>query len=492
MRRFGRRRTTSGSAGPTRNSCRSIPGVSLPRSLYWRLTLALLGPLLLAMLAAWAIGVGIVTQALEQRVERQSRNAATVLAAWGLPHTPELLRRLALLQQADFVLLDRDGRVALSTSPVVGSALEAFLAGRAGRTDGAGDSFRLADPAPSVAVYQPISASHDPRYSALVAVTSLEDATAAARRAALWLGLAMLTAAALLAALLLSLVRSITRPLSELSALADRIATGERIERVHLPRPDEIGALAEALNSMMARLAEYESRLASRSRLAALGDMSARLAHEIRNPLTGIKLHLQLLAERAGPRDLPRLQQLLGEVQRLELLVSSTLMLGAEQPLALAPVDLADLVADVLDLMQPSLEHRGIAVQRLQGGLPPVPADRARLRQALLNLVVNAADAMPHGGRLRVATENGDASRRALIAVEDSGPGVSDELRARLESDPRSTKPFGLGLGLVVCRDVAAAHGGELRIERSTALGGARFVIALPLQPVTATTHASA
>jgi signal transduction histidine kinase len=242
---------------------------------------------------------------------------------------------------------------------------------------------------------------------------------------------------------------------------------------------------------MMERLAEYESRLASRSRLAALGDMSARLAHEIRNPLTGIKLHLQLLAERAAPRELPRLQQLLAEVQRLELLVSSTLMLGAEQPLALAPVDLAELVADVLDLMQPSLEHRGIAVWRAQAALPPVPADRARVRQALLNLVVNAADAMPHGGRLQVSTEIDDAAQRALVAVEDSGPGVSDELRARLESGPRSTKPFGLGLGLVVCRDVASAHGGELRTERSTALGGARFVIALPSQAVAAATPGS-
>jgi signal transduction histidine kinase len=458
--------------------------VSFPRSLYWRLTLALLGPLLLAMLAAWAIGVGIVTQAMEQRVERQSRNAATVLATWGLPYTPELLRRLAALQQADFALLDRDGRVVLSTSPEVGAALDAYLAGGPGRREGSGDSFRLADPVPGVAVRQPISERQDPRYSALVAVTSLEDATAAARRAALWLGLAMLTAAALLAALLLSLVRSITRPLSELSSLADRIATGERSERVELSRPDEIGALAQSLNSMTARLTEYESRLASRSRLTALGDMSARLAHEIRNPLTGIKLHLQLLAERAAPRDLPRLQQLLGEVQRLELLVSSTLMLGAEQPLALEPVDLAALVADVLDLMQPSLEHRGIAVQRAQGELPAVPADRARLRQALLNLVVNAGEAMPHGGRLQVVTAADATARYAMIAVEDTGPGVNDELRVRLESDPRSTKPFGLGLGLVVCRDVAAAHGGELRIERSTVLGGARFVIALPLQPV--------
>jgi signal transduction histidine kinase len=175
-------------------------------------------------------------------------------------------------------------------------------------------------------------------------------------------------------------------------------------------------------------------------------------------------------------------QQLLGEVQRLELLVSSTLMLGAEQPLVAAPLDLAELVADVLDLMQPSLEHRGIAVERVHGDMPRPSADRARLRQALLNLVVNAADAMPHGGRLCVRTEFDAAAQRALLAVEDSGPGVTEELRARLQTDSLSTKPFGLGLGLVVCRDVATAHGGELGIERSAPLGGARFVIALPLQ----------
>jgi signal transduction histidine kinase len=101
------------------------------------------------------------------------------------------------------------------------------------------------------------------------------------------------------------------------------------------------------------------------------------------------------------------------------------------------------------------------------------------MRQALLNLVVNAADAMPRGGRLRIGAQL-DPESRALVAVEDSGPGVADELRARLAEGASSTKPFGLGIGLAVCREVAAAHGGELRIERSADLGGARIVIALP------------
>lgn len=146
------------------------------RSLYRRLTVPLLGPLLLAMLAAWAIGAGIVTRTLELRVESQSRNAASVLATWGLPYTPELLRRLALLQQADFALLDQDGRVVVSTSDAVGRALAEPLAEFLARPRTVPATFRLESPIRSVAVYQPIAASNDPRYSALVAVAPLADA----------------------------------------------------------------------------------------------------------------------------------------------------------------------------------------------------------------------------------------------------------------------------------------------------------------------------
>ncbi len=452
-------------------------------SLFVRLSLALLGPLLLAMLAAWAIGVGIVTRALEQRVEGQSRNAAAVLATWGLPYTPELLHRLAALQQADFALLDHGGRVVVSTSDTLATTLQAPLQDFLAALPTDRGTFRLESPVRSIAVYQPIAAANDPRYSALVAVAPLADAEVAARRAAAWLGLAMLASAALLGVLLLAIVRNITRPLSQLSALADRIAAGEREQAIDLQRADEIGALAEALNSMMARLRDYESRLASRSRLSALGDISARLAHEIRNPLTGLKLHLQLLSERVDPTESARVAQLLTEVQRLELLVSSTLMLGREQTAECKPTGLAALIREVADLMGPSLAHRGIKVECRCDESMGASVDSARLRQAILNLVTNAADAMPQGGRMLIVAAAVEAHSMNTIAVEDSGPGAPEAIRAGLQEAPASAKPFGLGLGLAVCRDVAAAHGGELQIERSNELGGARFVVTLPWQP---------
>ena len=412
-------------------------------SLYLRLILTLLGPLLIAMAAAWTIGVSIVTNVLEQRLEGQLRNAATILATWDLPYTPELLRRLASLQESNFVLLDRTGAVAVTTSAKVGSAVEASLAERRPWLNS--ETRRLEVPVQSIAVYQTIDAGREPRYSALVAVAPLGDAASAATRAARWLGLAMLAATAFLGAVLLTLVRNITRPLAQLSAFADRIATGEREQRLALRRADEIGALGESLNTMMVRLGGYESRLASRSRMSALGEMSARIAHEIRNPLTGLKLHLQLLAERIDARESDRVAQLLTEVQRLELLISSTLLLGGEQPLDAAPTRIEPLVKEVLDLMGPSLAHRGIhAASRCDDGLQ-ASVDRGRVRQALLNLVVNAADAMPQGGRLLIGAKCDAASSRVQILVEDSGPGYL--WKCTLACTRRHSAPSRLVLG---------------------------------------------
>jgi signal transduction histidine kinase len=362
------------------------------------------------MAAAWAIGVGIVTRTLEERVEGQLRNAAVVLSTWGLPYTPELLRRLAALEQSDFVLLDAAGDVAVTTSPAVGDAVAASLAQLRAQQQSGATSHRLETPVRSVAIYQPLEPTPDPRYSALVAVAPLADAAAAARRAAWWLGIAMLAATALLGTVLLAIVRNITRPLGQLSALADRIASGEREQPLDVRRADEIGALAESLNTMMTHLGRYESRLASRTRMSALGEMSARLAHEIRNPLTGLKLHLQLLAERLPADESGRVQRLLTEVQRLELLVSSTLMLGGAQRLDVSRTAVGPMIAEVLDLMAPSLAHRGILAEaHCDDGLE-ADVDRGRLRQALLNLIVNAADAMPQGGRLLVGAERGLSS----------------------------------------------------------------------------------
>jgi two-component system nitrogen regulation sensor histidine kinase NtrY len=259
------------------------------------------------------------------------------------------------------------------------------------------------------------------------------------------------------------------------------VAEGDFGFRILTPSRDELASLVESFNVMIAELDGSRRKLIAAERITAWQEIARRLAHEIRNPLTGLKLHLQLLAERIDARESGRVERLLTEVQRLELLVSSTLLLGGEQPLDLATTRVRVLIAEVVDLMGPSLAHLGIRVDsRCDEGLQ-ARIDRGRVRQALLNLIVNAADAMPQGGALRISAEQDAAASRVLIRVEDTGPGLSEDVRARLSDSPVSTKPFGLGLGMTVCREVAAAHGGELQMERSSELGGACFVLAFPL-----------
>ena len=233
-----------------------------------------------------------------------------------------------------------------------------------------------------------------------------------------------------------------TEPVRRLVTMADGIAAGRRDVRAEPSGGGELAALATSLNEMTARLKSYEAELADRSRLAALGELSARIAHEIRNPLTGLKLHLQLLAEGASDAQAATVARLLDEVGRLELIVASSLALGGGQRNAPQPGNLVALVDEVLHLMEPSLRHRHIDVMRRLTHLPPVTMDRDRLKQALLNLIANAADALPGGGTIAVTAALDDACRKLRVSVEDSGAGFPPEQLAGSANGSGSRKPF--------------------------------------------------
>ena len=455
--------------------------MNLRGSLRLRLTLAALVPMLLAMLAAWIIATVAFTRTLEQRVESQIGNAANVITRNGLPLTTELLQRVADLQQAEIALLGPDGTVITSTrgnlSAFAARAISRQPAGARGaettlHIDAAGE--------PAIAIVRPIVERIDPRASAVLITASLRDARDAARRAALGMGLAVLAAAALLVVLQYLLVRSITEPISGLVAMANAIASGNRDVHADAAPHGELQALSTALNDMTTKLQVYETELAGRSRLAALGEMSARMAHEIRNPLTGLKLHLELLDERATPADRPTLRRLLDEVGRLELIVASSLSLNRPQPAVLREADIRGAVDEVLMLMEPSLRHRGIELTREFGSTPPLAIDRDRIKQAILNLVVNASDALPAGGSVLVTCRHDTARGVVTISIEDTGPGIDPACAHGSDGVTGSSKPFGLGLGLRVCREIVAEHGGRLVLGRSASLGGAAATIELP------------
>jgi signal transduction histidine kinase len=244
---------------------------------------------------------------------------------------------------------------------------------------------------------------------------------------------------------------------------------------VELDAPVEIEALAGALNRMAARLEDSERELVEHHRLAALGELAARVAHEIRNPLTAIKLQIELLAEQSTGAARTKLEALLEEVRRLELVVSTALAAGQPAKLAMRDDDLSRIAGEVSALVRPQLEHRHITLATSFCPAARAPLDASRIKQVLLNLIANASDAMPAGGDLRISTDRHDGC--VELVVEDSGPGLPDAQRERLATGDGAT---GSGIGLRLSRELVTLHRGALAADASPMLGGARFTVRLP------------
>jgi signal transduction histidine kinase len=231
-------------------------------------------------------------------------------------------------------------------------------------------------------------------------------------------------------------------------------------------------------------------------KLAAVGTMTAGLSHEIRNPLNAAVLQLSVLerrlqrlpAETHGPL-LEPLTLVKDEIRRLDHILEDFLQFARPREFVPRPVSMGPVVARVLDLLEGEAERRRLTVLREldpERTLPPVAGDEERLRQVLVNLTLNALEATPEGGTIRVACfgEPADPERqgdvgRVGIAIEDSGPGIEAGLRDRIFEPFFTTKARGSGLGLSIVHAIVAQHGGTISIEEGEA-GGARFMLRLP------------
>jgi two-component system, NtrC family, sensor histidine kinase HydH len=250
--------------------------------------------------------------------------------------------------------------------------------------------------------------------------------------------------------------------------------------------PDLLLAIEQALRQI--RLGEEKQELARRAqraeKLAAVGQLAAGLSHEIRNPLNAAALQLAVL-ERRLKRELPDLPPTVleplalvqGEIRRLNQFLEEFLQFARPRELAHAQVDLQAVLQRVVDLLRAEADEQRIRIEGPPPEVPPVPGDEGRLQQALVNLVLNAIQATPPGGAVRVAAGRHNGGIR--IAIEDSGPGVPAALREKIFEPFFTTKESGSGLGLPMVHAIVQQHGGSLTVE-DAATGGARFVVQLP------------
>ncbi len=233
---------------------------------------------------------------------------------------------------------------------------------------------------------------------------------------------------------------------------------------------------------------DAREQLVQSERLAAVGRLAAQITHEIRNPLSSIGLNIELLSDdvpslpderRAEVQSI--LDAVLGEVRRLAEITEGYLRFARLPAHAHQAKDLGDLCADLVTFSQSeaSAQRKNLELN-VDDALPPVTVDASRLRQALLNLVKNAIEAASPGGTVRVSVRRGDDNNVA-VTVEDNGKGVPKAQRDQIFSPFFTTKQDGTGLGLVVAREIAREHGGDLDVSDST-LGGAAFTLTLPAQ----------
>ncbi len=222
----------------------------------------------------------------------------------------------------------------------------------------------------------------------------------------------------------------------------------------------------------------HKQELARREALAKLGEMGALLAHEIRNPLAGIKGFAQVIAAKPQEaRNGPFAQSIVTEAVRLEALVNDLLTYASNEPSVTEDFQLCDLLDHVLSLLEPEARARGVEMTKECAGEVSARANRDRVEQALLNLGTNALQAMPDGGTLRFTAER--QGRETAVTVEDSGRGIADEHRPHVFEPFFTTKTRGTGLGLALCKKIVEGNGGSITLQ-SREGEGTRVTLSLP------------
>ena len=239
--------------------------------------------------------------------------------------------------------------------------------------------------------------------------------------------------------------------------------------------------LHQTVLSLRSELSEKNRLLERKNRLAALGEMAAGMAHEIRNPLGGIQLYASILAKDVAdrPDSLNVVQKISGGVKRLEALVGQVLQFSREMSANVSLMDLPEVIEQSIDLASPALNDRGVRCV-LDGPRPMhVTADALLIGQAVLNLLLNATEAMGGHGlvTVRYAPPPADSDAKQFhLVVRDTGPGIPPQILDRIFNPFFTTKDTGTGLGLAIVHRVVEAHDGTILVTNPDG-GGARFEI---------------
>jgi two-component system NtrC family sensor kinase len=287
----------------------------------------------------------------------------------------------------------------------------------------------------------------------------------------------------------------ITRPVAQIIRAADTFDLNKaEVPLLQIASRDELGILGSRFNGMMLRLREVyaemraaQARLIHAEKLTTIGTLAAGIAHEVNNPLAGLLNCLRRIRKDPGnaAQTTAYIDMMMRALDRLETVVRGLLDFARHREMEVHPLALAAVVQDALDLTEHRLKSSRIEVRADLGAeIPAVPADRHRLGQVFVNLILNAADAMPEGGRLTVEANYrvAETAGWAEVVIADTGIGISTEVLPHIFEPFYTTKPQGTGLGLSVSRNIVEEHGGKIAVHSAQGQG-TRFTVLLPAGP---------
>ena len=286
----------------------------------------------------------------------------------------------------------------------------------------------------------------------------------------------------LMATLFAILGRSFIRPLAELVDGVRQVQQGHLDQKVVVRSKDEFGELADSFNAMVDQLHATQEELVSKERLAMLGQVAGSVGHELRNPLgvmSNAVYFLQTTLEGADASVKEYLGIIRDEIAGSERIVAVLMDAVRTRPPELATHGVGELIEQVL--VKSAIPSSVIISQHIPATLPAVRVDAAQMQRVFDNLIANAIDAMPEGGRLEITAVENESQGTITISVRDTGSGITVENMARLFEPLFTTRARGIGLGLVVVKNLVEANGGSIEVQ-SEAGKGTVFSITLPCE----------
>jgi signal transduction histidine kinase len=289
------------------------------------------------------------------------------------------------------------------------------------------------------------------------------------------------------------LARRITRPLKKLVDGTVRISKGDFSSNIDIASKDEIGDLARSFNAMTVELLQTRQRMEEAGRklvqaekLASIGRLAATIAHEIRNPLTSVKLNIQKVEESAS-FDSPEREHLglsLEGIDEIEKFIKELLNYTRVSELSLEKFSIEQVMDESLKILRDVLVQKKVALEKTyEKGIPPVLVDGDKIRQVFLNILRNASEAVGSAGIIQVSmakiTENG--RQKIEVRITDNGSGIPEADRETIFEPFFTTKPSGFGLGLANARKIIEQHNGAIKVGMKKGKGST-FIVILPCE----------